>query len=61
MMPTKPKMRANPPKMEATKLAHLNPETFKTAVSTHAYPKMKFVSQAELALIATVLDFTSDD
>jgi hypothetical protein len=53
--------RENAPKIEEKKLPGPSPEGLKVIVQKPAVPKIKIISQAELALVATVLDFTSDD
>lgn len=55
------KKRAFEVKSEELKLAAPSPETLKVAMNPKCGTKIKIISHIELALVATVLDFTSDD
>jgi hypothetical protein len=46
---------------EEHKLAAPSPETHKVPLNGKFGTKIKIISHIELALVATVLDFTSDD
>ena len=48
-------------KSEEHKLAAPSPEALKVPINPKCGTKIKIISHIELALVATVLDFTSDD
>jgi hypothetical protein len=55
------KKRVHESKTEEKKYSGPTPESLKAFLSPKVISKVKFVSPLELALVATVLDFTSND
>lgn len=55
------KKRITEPKPEEKKQSGPTPESLKAFLNPKATSKVKVISQLELAMVATVLDFTSND
>jgi len=59
-MPNIEKKRTNEATPEEKKLSSPTPEILKVCINPKCGNKIKVISHSELALIATVLDFSSD-